>query len=124
MDAHADRILLPVNPAPGIHPATPLRQRDIILLRDQQLSTKAKPPQQCGRRKQVCGLRSVAEDVNSLARLESMNKVGELDLRQQGLLPDAYLSFGNGSEGGVAVEPEAVFPGWRPARRECLPGGT
>lgn len=24
----------------------------------------------------------------------------------------------------MAVEPEAVFHGWRLARRECLPGGT
>ena len=53
-----------------------------------------------------------------------MGKVGELDLRQQGLLTDTYLSFGNGAEGEVAVEPEAVFHGWRSARRECLPGGT
>ena len=53
-----------------------------------------------------------------------MDKVGELDLRQQGLLTDTYLSYGNGAEGGVAVEPEAVFHGWRYARRECLPGGT
>ena len=27
----------------------------------------------------------------------------------------------NGAEVGVAVEPEAVFHGWRSARRECLP---
>jgi len=33
-------------------------------------------------------LRSAAEDVHKLARLEPMNKVGELDLRQQGLLTD------------------------------------
>ena len=76
------------------------------------------------RRKQVCGLRSAAEDVNSLARLEPMGRVGELDLRQRGLLTDTYLSFGNGAEGGVAVEPEAVFHGWPQAGRECLPGGT
>jgi hypothetical protein len=37
----------------------------------------AKQPRQCGRRKQVCGLRSAAEDVNSLARLEPMRRVGE-----------------------------------------------
>jgi len=30
----------------------------------------------------------------------------------------------NEAEGGVAVEPEAVFLGWLQARRECLPGGT
>ena len=53
-----------------------------------------------------------------------MNKVGELDLRKQGLLTDTYFLFGNGAEGGVTVEPEAVFHGWRSARRECLPGGT
>ena len=53
-----------------------------------------------------------------------MRRVDELDLRQQGLLTDTYLSFGNGAEGGVAVEPEAVFHGWRSARRECLPAGT
>jgi hypothetical protein len=53
----------------------------------------AKRPRQCGRRKQVCGLRRAAADVNSLARLEPMNKVGELDLRQQGLLTDTYLSL-------------------------------
>jgi len=33
-------------------------------------------------------LRSAAEDVHNLARLEPINKVGELDLRQQGLLTD------------------------------------
>ena len=81
-------------------------------------------PKQCGRRKQVCGLRSAAEDVNSLARLEPMGRVGELDLQQQELLTDTYFPFGNGVEGGVAVEPEAVFHGWRSARRECLPDGT
>ena len=64
-----------------------------------------------------------AGDVNSLARLEPMKRVGELDLRQQGLLTDTYLSFGNEAEGGVAVEPEAVFHGWRSTRWECLPGG-
>ena len=69
-------------------------------------------------------LRRAAEDVNSLARLERMDQVGELDLRQQGLLTDTAFIFGNGAEGGVAVEPEAVFHGWRSARRECLPGGT
>ena len=53
-----------------------------------------------------------------------MNRVGELDLRQQGLLTDTAFPVGNGAEGGVAVEPEAVFHGWRSARRECLPDGT
>ena len=84
----------------------------------------AKQPRQCGRRKQVCGLRSAAADVNSLARLELMNSVGELTDACGRLLTDTYLSFGNGAEGGVAVEPEAVFHGWQSARRECLPGGT
>ena len=81
-------------------------------------------PKQCERRKQVCGLRRTAADVNSLARLEPMNQVGELDLRQQVLLTDTAFVFGNGAEGGVAVEPEAVFHGWQDARRECLLGGT
>ena len=53
-----------------------------------------------------------------------MDQVGELDLRQQGLLTDTAFLVGNGAEGGVAVEPEAVFHGWPQARRECLPGGT
>ena len=39
-------------------------------------------------------------------------------------LTDTAFLFGNGAEGGVAVETEAVFHGWRLARRECLPGGT
>ncbi|MCQ2151778.1 MAG: hypothetical protein MJY70_01830 [Bacteroidales bacterium] len=60
----------------------------------------------------------------SLARLQRMDSVGELDLRQQGLLTDTAFLFANVAEGGVAVEPEAVFHGWRQARRECLPGGT
>ena len=34
------------------------------------------------------------------------------------------LAFGNGAEGVVAVDPEAVLHGWRQARRECLLGGT
>ena len=81
-------------------------------------------PKQCGRRVQVCGLRSAAEDVNSLARLERIERVGGKADTCGGLSTDTYLSFGNGAEGGVAVEPEAVFHGWRSARRECLPGGT
>ena len=51
----------------------------------------AKQPRQCGRRKQVCGLRRAVDDVNSLARLGPMNKVGELVLRKQGLLTDTAL---------------------------------
>ena len=69
-------------------------------------------------------LRRVAADVNSLARLEQIERVGGMDVACDGLTTDTYLSFGNGAEGGVAVEPEAVFHGWRSARRECLPGGT
>ena len=37
---------------------------------------------------------------------------------------DTAFLFGNGAEGVVAVEPEAVFHSWRSARRECLLGGT
>ena len=84
----------------------------------------AKQPRQCGRRKQVCGLRSAAEDVNSLARLKPMDQVGGKADTCGGLSTDTYFLFGNGAEGGVAVEPEAVFHGWPQARRECLPGGT
>ena len=58
------------------------------------------------------------------ARLKPMNKVGSTAIARDGLTTDTYLSFGNVAEGGVAVEPEAVFHGWRSARRECLPGGT
>lgn len=47
-----------------------------------------------------------------------------MDVACDGLTTDTYLSMGNGAEGEVAVEPEAVFHGWRSARRECLPGGT
>ena len=41
-----------------------------------------------------------------------------------GLSIDTAFLFGNGAEGVVAVEPEAVFHGWPQARRESLPGGT
>ena len=57
-----------------------------------------------------------ADNGHSLARLKPMNQVG-------GKADTAFL-FGNGAEGVVAVEPEAVFHGWRKARRECLLGGT
>ena len=53
-----------------------------------------------------------------------MNKVGGLDAACGGQSTDTAFLFGNGAEGGVAVEPEAVFHGWQDARRECLPGGT
>ena len=65
-----------------------------------------------------------ASDVNSLARLERIERVGGLDAIFGGQSTDTAFLFGNGAEGVVAVEPEAVFHGWRPARRECLPGGT
>ena len=69
-------------------------------------------------------LRRAAADVNSLDRLEPMNKVGGKADTCGGLSTDTAFLIGNGAEGGVAVEPEAVFHGWRSARRECLPGGT
>ena len=53
-----------------------------------------------------------------------MDKVGGMAVACDGLTTDTYLSFGNVAEGGVAVEPEAVFHSWPQARRECLPGGT
>lgn len=81
-------------------------------------------PRQCGRRGKSDDHRLAATEVNSLARLEPIDQVGELALRQQDLFTDTYLSFCNGAEGGVAVEPDAVFHDWRLARRECLPGGT
>ena len=84
----------------------------------------AKRPRQCGRRGKSVDLRRAAADVNSLARLERMNKVGGKADTCGGLSTDTYLSLANGAEGGVAVEPEAVFHDWRSARRECLPGVT
>ena len=48
---------------------------------------------QCGRRKQVCGLRSAAEDVNSLARLEPMRRVGGKADTCGGLTTDTALVF-------------------------------
>lgn len=53
-----------------------------------------------------------------------MDKVGGKADTCGGLLIDTYFLVGNVGEGGVAVEPEAVFHGWRSARRECLPGIT
>lgn len=69
-------------------------------------------------------LRRAAADVNSLARLEPIDQVGGLDATCGGQSTDTAFLFSNGAEGGVAVEPEVVFPVWRSARRECLPGGT
>ena len=59
-----------------------------------------------------------------LARLEPINQVGGKADTCGGLSTDSAFLFGNGAEGVVAVVPEAVFYGWRKARRECLPGGT
>ena len=53
-----------------------------------------------------------------------MDKVGGLADTCGGQSTDTAFLLGNGAEGGVAVEPEAVFHGWPQARRECLPGGT
>ena len=65
-----------------------------------------------------------ADNGHSLARLEPMDQVGGKADTCGGLSTDTAFLFGNVAEGVVAVEPEAVFHGWRPARRECLPGGT
>ena len=65
-----------------------------------------------------------ADNGHSLARLKPMNQVGGKADTCGGLSTDTAFLFGNGAEGVVAVEPEAVFHGWRSARRECLPGGT
>ena len=51
-------------------------------------------------------------------------RVGGLDATCGGQSTDTAFVFGNGAEGGVAVEPEAVFHGWPQVRRKCLPGGT
>ena len=49
-----------------------------------------------------------------------MDKVGELDLRQQGLLTDNYLSFGNVAEGGVPWSPKQSFTaGGQPDGNVC-----
>ena len=42
-----------------------------------------------------------------------MERVGELTDACGRLLTDTYFLVGNVAEGGVAVEPEAVFHGWR-----------
>ena len=65
-----------------------------------------------------------ADNGHSLARLKPMNQVGGKADTCVGLSTDTAFLFGNGAEGEVAVESEAVFSGWRQARRECLPGGT
>lgn len=65
-----------------------------------------------------------ADNGHSLARLKPMNQVGGKSATSGGLTTDTAFLFGNGAEGVVAVEPEAVFHGWRQARRECLPGGN
>ena len=59
-----------------------------------------------------------------IARLEPINQVeGKADTCG-GLSTDTAFLVGDGAEGVVAVESEAVFHGWRQARREGLPGGT
>lgn len=55
------------------------------------------------------------------------NRSTDVDGRRFHLIPLPHppaAGESNGAEGGVAVEPEAVFHGWRNDRRECLPGGT
>ena len=59
-------------------------------------------PKQCGRRKQICGLLSAAEDVNSLARLKPMNQVGGKADTCGGLSTDTYFL--------LATEPKAEWP--------------
>ena len=58
-------------------------------------------------------LRRAAADDNSLACLERIERVGGKADTCGGLSTDTYFLVGNGAEGGVAVEPEAVFYGWR-----------
>ena len=70
------------------------------------------------------GLGREADNGHSLARLETMDQVGGKADTCGGLSTDTAFLFGNGAEGVVAVEPEAVFHGWLLAGRECLPGGT
>ena len=41
-----------------------------------------------------------------------MNRVGGMAVACDGLTTDTAFLVGNGAEGGVAVEPEAVFYGW------------
>ena len=48
-------------------------------------------PKQCGRRKQVCGVRRVADDINSLARLEPMGRVGGMAVACDRLTTDPAL---------------------------------
>ena len=65
-----------------------------------------------------------ADNGHSLARLEPMEQVDGKADTCGGLSTDTAFLFGNGAEGVVAVEPEAVFHGWRQARPECLLVGT
>ena len=65
-----------------------------------------------------------ADNVHSLACLEPIKRVGGKADTCGGLTTDTAFLVGNGAEGVVAVEPEAVFHGWLLAGRECLPGGT
>lgn len=52
-----------------------------------------------------------ADNGHSLARLKPMNQVGGKADTCGGLSTDTAFLFGNGAEGVVAVEPEAVFHG-------------
>ena len=54
-----------------------------------------------------------ADNGHSLARLKLMNKVGGKADTCGGLSNGTAFLFGNGTGGVVAVEPEAVFHGWR-----------
>ena len=54
-----------------------------------------------------------ADNGHSLARLKPMNQVGGKADTCGGLSTDTAFLFGNGAEGVVAVESEAVFHGWR-----------
>ena len=47
--------------------------------------------------RQVCGLRSEAEDVCSLARLEQMYRVGAEVSRSDGLVTDTALKYSSGA---------------------------
>ena len=54
-----------------------------------------------------------ADNGHSLARLEPMRRVGGKADTCGGLTTETAFLFGNGAEGVVAVESEAVFHGWR-----------
>ena len=73
---------------------------------------------QCDRGSAEGGSKSVeigreADNGHSLARLKPMNQVGGKADTCGGLSTETSFLFGNGAEGVVAVEPKAVFHGWR-----------